>query len=107
MKRLDISTSAQRDLRRIVEYLYDQTGDRRYGRAVAQALVTQCEKLAELSGTMGRPRPDIRENLRSTPFRNRVIYFEYRGDDMVIVAILSARQDSDAYFEATEGPDPN
>ena len=105
MKRLRISTSAQRHLRRIAEYLYKQTDDRRYGRAVVQSLVTQCEQLAALSGTMGRPRSEIREHLRSFPFHGRVIFFQYEGDELVVVAVLSARQDADAYFEAASGDD--
>ena len=98
MKLLRYGKAARRDIGAITRYVSTQTGDDRAGRTVAAAIVAQCEKLAELPSLMGRPRTELRDGLRSFPFRGYVIFFHYPGDILEIVNVLNARQDIDAYF---------
>ena len=51
------------------------------------------------SRTMGRPRPELRSDLRSFPFRDYMIFFYYTDDALEVVNVLSARRDIDAHFD--------
>ena len=59
----------------------------------------QCAKLAALPGTLGRPRPELRSDIRSFPFRSYVIFFRYVGNDFEVVAVLEGHRDAEGYFE--------
>jgi toxin ParE1/3/4 len=98
MRRLVLGRAANRDLEAILRYVATQADDPRYGFAIADALLAQCEKLAGLPGTLGRPRPELAPALRSFPFRGYVIYFFYPDDETFkVVNVLSAKQDSDDF----------
>jgi plasmid stabilization system protein ParE len=47
----------------------------------------------------GRPRPELRLDLRSHPHRNYVIFFRYVGDALEIVHVLEGHRDVVAFFE--------
>ncbi len=99
MRRFILGRAASRDLNDILRYVAAQTSDPRYGYAAADALLSQCERLATLPGRIGRPRPELRPDLRSFPFRGYVIFFRYTDDDTLeIVNILSARRDVDDFL---------
>lgn len=65
-------------------------------RFVAQ-LRQQCEKLASLPGTLGRARPELYPDLRSSPFKGYVIFFRYVDDSLEIVNILEGHRDIDSF----------
>jgi hypothetical protein len=37
----------------------------------------KCEYLATLTGLLGRARPELRPDIRSTPFKSYLIFFRY------------------------------
>ena len=47
---------------------------------------------------MGRPRPELRPELRSVAFKGYVIFFRYVGEVLEVVNILGGHRDIDAYF---------
>jgi toxin ParE1/3/4 len=47
---------------------------------------------------MGRPRPELRPDLRSHPFKSYVIFFRYLEDTLEIVNILEGHRDIDTFF---------
>ena len=51
---------------------------------------------------LGRPRPELREDIRSFPYHRHVIFFRYVGDVLEVVNILEGHRDVEAFFE-----DPN
>ena len=55
-------------------------------------------KLASLPGTLGRPRPDIRPDLRSFPYKGYIIFFRYLPDVFEVVNILEGHRDLATYF---------
>jgi toxin ParE1/3/4 len=59
-------------------------------------LRAQCRRLAELSTTLGRPRPELRPGLRTFPFRGYVIVFRYSGEVLEIVNIVEGHRDIEA-----------
>jgi len=70
--------------------------------AVAQGFVsdlrTQCHKLAALEATVGRPRPELRVDIRSFPFKGYVIFFRHHGERFEVVNIIEGHRDIDAVF---------
>ncbi|MFC6026323.1 MULTISPECIES: type II toxin-antitoxin system RelE/ParE family toxin [Methylobacterium] len=53
---------------------------------------------------MGRPRPDLRPDIRSFPHRNYVIYFRVRDDVLEVINILHSRRDLADRFASPEEP---
>jgi plasmid stabilization system protein ParE len=49
---------------------------------------------------MGRPRPELRPDLRSFAFRGYIILFRYAGDTMEIVNIIEGHRDIDDFFSS-------
>jgi plasmid stabilization system protein ParE len=93
MKLLRMLAGARADLREIHHHLEQIFEDYRTADSVIEQLVQQCERLAELSGTMGRPRPEFGTDIRSFPFRGYVIFFRYVGDELHVIRIVSGRRD--------------
>jgi plasmid stabilization system protein ParE len=73
VRRLVYLASARRDLVEILEYITRQSGSVAVGRRFVDRLRRQCAKLAALSGTLGRARPELRPDIRSFPFKGYVI----------------------------------
>jgi plasmid stabilization system protein ParE len=96
MPRLVILASAAEDLVEIQEYIGRDNPVRAIG--FTEELVQQCEKLAGLSFTQGRARPELLPDLRSSAYRGYVILFRYTADAFEVVNILERHRDIDAYF---------
>lgn len=47
---------------------------------------------------MGRPRPELRPDMRSYAFRGYVIFFRYFGEVFEVVNILEEHRDIDSHF---------
>ncbi len=43
-------------------------------------LGVKCHELAALESTIGRPRPELRSDMRSFPYKGYVIFFRYAED---------------------------
>ena len=87
----------------ILDYITEANSDATIARRFTTALRDQCAKLASLSSTLGRPRPELRRDLRSFPFRGYVIFFRYGDDVFEVVNILEGHRDIDAFFADEEG----
>ncbi|NOG85160.1 MAG: type II toxin-antitoxin system RelE/ParE family toxin [Candidatus Scalindua sp. AMX11] len=59
----------------------------------------QCRKLAQLSGQIGRTRPELMEGLRSFVYGNYVIFFMYNNDYLDIVTIIEGHRDIETMFD--------
>jgi toxin ParE1/3/4 len=58
----------------------------------------QCHKLAALDATVGRPRPELRPDIRSFPYKGYVIFFRYRARRFEVVNILEGHRDIESFF---------
>ena len=96
--RLRLTQRADEDLTDIFNFIR-ATSDVRDGVRIADAIIVECEKLAALSGTMGRPRPELAPGVRSFPFRGYVIFFRYEDDELVVLNVLSSRRDIESSLE--------
>nr|WP_255699807.1 type II toxin-antitoxin system RelE/ParE family toxin [Jiella avicenniae] len=72
--------SAQADLVRILTYVTHESGSLPIGRRFVDVLRRKCADLAGLPGMLGTPRPELRPDIRSFPFRGYVIFFRYVDD---------------------------
>ena len=102
MRRLVYLASARRDFVSIFDYITRESGSTAIGRRFVEQLRKQCGKLAELPGTLGRARPELRPDIRSFPFKGYVIFFRYVGDTFEVVNVLEGHRDIDAHFEEPE-----
>lgn len=90
---------AQTDLVTITGYISRASGHREVGMSFSRALREHCEKLANLTSMVGRPRPDLGRDLCSFPFRNYLIVLRYEGNAIVIARILHGRRAIAAIFD--------
>lgn len=99
MRDLILSDAAKADVRAIAEFIADQSANRDTADHFIDNLLTRCLRLAELPGTLGTARPDLRADLRSVPHRGYVIFFRYVGDTVEIVNIFHGRMDVLAHYQ--------
>jgi plasmid stabilization system protein ParE len=98
VRRLVYLTSAERDLGSILDYIARESGSAAVALGFTDRIRTQCARLASLPGIMGRARPELRADLRSSPFGRYVIFFRYRDDKLEVVDILEGHRDIEAFF---------
>ena len=99
MPRLVFTHSAQANLTEIADYIEHSSGSLATAERFTDNLVARCEHLAGLPGVLGRPRPELLPDLRSTPLGNYVIFFRYVADTFEVVNILERHRDVTAYFK--------
>lgn len=105
MRQLCFTPAAERDLAEIFDYIADASGSPETARRFAASVEMQCANLARLSSTLGRPRPELRSDLRSFPFKGYVIFFRYLEDDILeIVHIIAGHRDVIAIFAKDDDP---
>jgi len=95
VRRLVYLAAAEHDLVSILEYITRESGSVAIGAAFTDRLQAQCAKLAALPGALGRARPELRPDIRSSAFGNYVIFFRYT---LEVVNILEGHRDTDAFF---------
>jgi toxin ParE1/3/4 len=98
MRRLLLTAVANTSIADIAARIAEAAQDRQPGEAFIVRLRDQCHRLANLPGALGRPRPELGDDLRSFPFRGYIIVFRYLPEAVEIVDILNDRQDIDARF---------
>jgi plasmid stabilization system protein ParE len=101
VRRLVYLAAAQRDLVSIFEYITRESGSLAVGRGFIGELRRHCARLASLPGSIGRARPELRPDIRSSAFKGYVVFFRYRDDVLEVVNILEGHRDIDGQFEPT------
>jgi len=98
VRQLVCLAAARRDFADVLDYITRQNGSLTIGRGFVDLLRVQCRKLASLSGTLGRSRPELRSDIRSFPFKGYVIFFRYEGANFEVVNVLEGHRDAITYF---------
>ena len=96
MSAVRFSDRARAQVRAVARYLYQQTGDDRAGEQFVRELEARMLKFAGLPGTLGRPRPELGDGLRSLPHHAYVVIFRYGSDTVDVVQVLHARRGTGA-----------
>jgi toxin ParE1/3/4 len=105
VRRLVYLDSATRDLIDILDYITRESRSVSIGSRFVTLLRQQCLKLASLPGTLGRPRPELRPDLRSFAFKGYVILFLYKNDTFEVVTVLEGHRDIVACFQNIQDKD--
>ena len=103
MRELVYLASALDDLTGILEFVAQKNNSNTNSHEKTRSLRDQCARLAALPGLLGRPRPELRADIRSFPFKGYVIFFRYREECFEVVDILEGHRDIDAFFAAGSG----
>jgi len=98
MPELRYLASARSDLKTISDYIAKASANPATGRKFRAALQQKCRRLASLPGTLGRPRPELRPDLRSVPYKGYIIFFRYRDNLFEVVNIIQSRRDLPSVF---------
>lgn len=98
MRRLRYTSEALDNLTDIAAYIATSAGSVSLAEGFVAQLQQKCARLADLPGTLGRVRPELRPDLRSFVFKGYVIFFRYLDDTLEVVAILEGHRDVAAYF---------
>lgn len=98
MRRLAYTDDAEQDLADISLRIAVGSQDRAIAEAFADRLRKHCANIASLPGTLGTARPELLNDLRSTPHQGYIIFFRYVGDTLEIVNILDGHRDIAGYF---------
>ncbi|KQX03039.1 MULTISPECIES: type II toxin-antitoxin system RelE/ParE family toxin [Ensifer] len=102
MPQLRMLPSALTDLVNILEYITRQSGSLMAGRRFVGELRQKCRTLADLPGTLGRARPELRLDIRSAAFKGYVIFFRYADERFEVVNIIEGHRDIDELFSAVD-----
>jgi len=97
--------SALTDLVDILDYITRESGSLVVGRRFVGELRQKCRVLADLPGTLGRSRPELRADIRSSVFKGYVIFFRYDGDHLEVVNIIEGHRDIDELFPSADTGD--
>nr|WP_210318737.1 type II toxin-antitoxin system RelE/ParE family toxin [Rhizobium paranaense] len=89
---------AQNDILNILTFIAHESGSQKIALKFTTALRGKCSDLASLPGHMGRPRPELRHDIRSYAFRGYVIFFHYVGDVFEVLKVLEGHRDLDSHF---------
>jgi toxin ParE1/3/4 len=98
VRTLHYTDDAKANLGKIAIYIAKESGHREIAMGFTDQLREQCRKLATLPSTLGRARPELREDVRSFPFNGYVIFFRYVGEALEVVNILHGSRDVEGYF---------
>jgi toxin ParE1/3/4 len=95
---LRFTSDALDNLADIAEYIAHVSGSIMVAEKFSNKLLQKCQSLASLPVQIGRPRPELRADMRSFPFKAYVIFFRYVDGVFEVVNVLEGHRDIDAYF---------
>jgi toxin ParE1/3/4 len=96
--KLRFTAAAKADFESIAEYILRESASRKIAENFVRGLREKCRDLARAPIRMGRPRPELRPDLRSHPVGNYVIFFRYLDDTLEIVNVLEGHRDIEVLF---------
>lgn len=98
MARLIYLDSGRETLLKVTLFIAKASGYAEIARDFNTRLRQKCRELAEAPFPLGRPRPELRDDLRSMAVGNHVIFLRASPDLVEIVAILEGHLDLGAFF---------
>jgi len=102
MRRLRYSAEANENLASIAAYIADRSENRAIAERFTDELRHRCRDIAAASIRVGRPRPELRNDLRSTTHKNYLILFRYVEDIVEIVNVIEGHRDIPGIFHDDE-----
>lgn len=102
-RNLRYTTQALENLRDIADHIATESGSEDVAEAFILQIDARCNRLASLPGLLGTLRPELGDDIRSTPHKGYVIFFRYRGDLLEVLATLHGSLDIVRYFNEDDG----
>jgi toxin ParE1/3/4 len=96
---LRYTDAALDDVAAIAAYIARASNSIRIGERFTDRILDRCEHLASLPGKMGRPRPELRPDLRSVALKGYVIFFRYQDHVLEVVNVLEGHRDITSHFD--------
>ncbi len=98
MTKLVYLGSVRDDLIEIMTYIAKESGSVKIGQEFVGQHRNRCRELAALPGVLGRQRPELRPDIRSSVFKGYAIFFRYVDGRFEVVNILEGHRDIEAHF---------
>lgn len=98
MRELRFTAQARENLRDISDFISEESGSEDVAESFLFQLIGRCRHIASLPGTLGTPRNELREDVRSTPHKGYIIFFRYQEDLLEVVNILHGSRDVISHF---------
>lgn len=92
-----ISADAEADLEEVWTYIAVESGSPDIARRFIETIAARFEVLAE-HPQLGRQRNDLRQELRSHPVGNYVIFYRIVDNDILVLRVIHGRRDISASF---------
>ncbi len=102
MFRLVLLERANSDLDEIFEYVTHASGKTEIGLKVFTALIERCRRIADGKFQLGRPRPELGQDVRSLSDGRYVLFFRYRGDTLEMIRIIEGHRDLPTVFDVRD-----
>ena len=103
MAELRYTDSAKADFRDIAAYLQRRSGEGSVAARFIGELDRRCRQLAASPfSAVGRPRPELRADLRSAAYKGYVIFFRQVGDALEVVNVLEGHRDMGDFYGEDE-----
>jgi toxin ParE1/3/4 len=98
VRRASLLAAVRTDLLDILTHIARESGSVSVAQRFVARLRQRCDELAALPGTLGRARPELHPDIRSSTCRGYVIFFRYVGNRFEVVNILEGHRDLEAIF---------
>ena len=98
MAHVRFSAAARNDLAQIYHYIRERSGSGETAKRFVHELREKCAELATAPIIMGRPRTELRPDLRSHSHKSYVILFRYVGGVLEVVNVIEGHRDIPALF---------
>jgi len=96
MRKIHKTDTARADLVEIISYISQDNPPAAY--RWLQSLNAELDTLLRFPG-LGRPREELRPNLRSLPFGNYMIYYAPTDDGITLIRVVHGARDIDQLLE--------
>ena len=93
MRRVVYSPSARDDFDRIAAFIAGGSGDTAIARSFVARIRQHCRRMAALGGKLGTLRPEIGDDIRSTPLGSYIIFFRYDARRMQVIRVVEGHRD--------------
>lgn len=102
MKQLAYSARALQDLEDIAHFIAEASQNREVADRFLAQLTAKCATIARAGAALGRPRGELRTDMRSLTAGNYLIFFRYDQDAVQIIRIIERHRDIAGQFEPEE-----
>jgi plasmid stabilization system protein ParE len=102
VRRATLIPSAKADLLNIFTYIATRSQSVQVAQRFDRKLRDYCHHLASLPFEMGKLRPELRKDMRSSYFEGYVIFFRYHRARFEVVNIIEGHRDMLGYFSETK-----